>query len=84
MTKILYFARMRQVAGRAEENVDIPPEVKTIRALMAHLASRDEALAHAFADERIVRAAINRTHVQLDAVIAGAEEIAFFPPVTGG
>lgn len=84
MTRILYFARMRQLAGRAEEDVDIPPEVRTIRELMAFLGRRDETLAHAFADERVIRAAIDRVHAQLDAAIAGAEEIAFFPPVTGG
>lgn len=84
MTKILYFARMRQIAGRSEEQVDIPPEVTTVRGLIAHLVQRDEGLALAFADERIVRAAIDRAHVPLDAPLGTAREIAFFPPVTGG
>ena len=84
MTKILYFARMRQIAGRAGETLDIPPEVVTLRDLIAHLIARDPGLASAFADERIIRAAINRAHVLLDTPVAGADEIAFFPPVTGG
>lgn len=82
--KILFFARMKQIAGRGEVDIDIPPDVKTISALVDLLKTHDEGLAHVFADMRIVRAAINRKHVQLDALIAGAEEIAFFPPVTGG
>ena len=82
--KILYFARMRQLAGRAEQDTDIPAGVKTVSALIDFLKASDEGLAAAFADMRIVRAAVNRKHVQLDALIEGAEEIAFFPPVTGG
>jgi sulfur-carrier protein len=82
--KIMFFARMKQLAGRGEADVDIPADVKTISALIDFLKSGDEGLAQAFADMRIVRAAINRKHVQLDALIEGAEEIAFFPPVTGG
>jgi sulfur-carrier protein len=84
MTKVLYFARMRQLAGRSSDDIEIPPEVTTVRGLIAHLAASDGGLAAAFADERIIRAAIDRAHVQLDAPIAGAGEIAFFPPVTGG
>lgn len=84
MTKILYFARLRQIVGRAEEEVEIPPGVKTVSGLIEYLKGRDEGLAHAFADLRIVRAAVDQSHVQLDAPIAGAREIAFFPPVTGG
>ncbi len=84
MTKILYFARLKQIVGRGEEEVAIPANVKTVSALIDFLKDRDEGVAHAFADMRIVRAAIDQTHVQFDAPIAGAREIAFFPPVTGG
>jgi molybdopterin synthase sulfur carrier subunit len=84
VTKILYFARLRQIVGRAEEEVEIPPNVKTVSGLIEYLKGRDEGAAHAFADLRIVRAAVDQSHVQLDAPIAGAREIAFFPPVTGG
>lgn len=82
--KILYFARLRQVAGRGSEEVDVPETVKTIGELMDFLSTRDEGLAAAFADRRTVKAAINQSHVAHDAPLAGAQEVAFFPPVTGG
>jgi molybdopterin synthase sulfur carrier subunit len=51
---------------------------------MTWLAGRGEEYAHAFANPRVVRAAIDRTHVKAETPIAGAREIAFFPPMTGG
>lgn len=84
MTKILYFARMRQIIGKGEEDIAIPGEVKTVSMLIDFLKDRDESYAAAFADPRIIRAAINQAHAPLDTPIAGAREIAFFPPVTGG
>ncbi len=84
MTKVLYFARLRQIVGRAEEDISIPSDVTTVGELIDFLKDRDEGAAHAFADLRIVRAAVDQSHVQLDAPITGAREIAFFPPVTGG
>jgi molybdopterin synthase sulfur carrier subunit len=82
--KILYFARIRQIAGRGSEEVEVPASVETVSQLIDFLSARDESLKFAFAERRIVRAAINQAHVPLDAPIAGASEIAFFPPVTGG
>jgi sulfur-carrier protein len=82
--KILYFARIRQIAGRGMEEVDVPPSVTTVRELIDFLAESDERLAAAFADRRTVKAAVNQNHVALDAPLAGAAEVAFFPPVTGG
>ena len=84
MTRVLYFARMRQIIGKAEEDIAIPAEVTTVGRLIDFLKERDEAYASAFADPRIIRAAIDQAHAPLDASIAGAREIAFFPPVTGG
>lgn len=84
MTKILYFARMRQIIGKGEEEIAIPGDITTVSLLIDFLKKRDEAYAAAFADPRIIRAAINQAHAPLDASIAGAREIAFFPPVTGG
>ncbi|MGE3830318.1 MAG: molybdopterin converting factor subunit 1 [Parvibaculaceae bacterium] len=84
MTKILYFARLKQIVGRGEDEIDIPASVKTVSGLIEFLKGRDEGAAHAFSDLRVVRAAVDQSHVQLDAPIAGAREIAFFPPVTGG
>lgn len=84
MTKILYFARMRQIIGKGEEEIVLPADITTVSGLIDFLKARDEAYASAFADPRIIRAAIDQTHAPLDAPIRGAREIAFFPPVTGG
>lgn len=82
--KILYFARLRQLAGRSTEEVDVPADVVTADALMDFLAARDPGLAAAFADRRTIRVAIDQQHAKPDASISGAREVAFFPPVTGG
>lgn len=82
--KILYFARVRQIVGRAEDRIELPPGVTTVSGLIDFLSQRDEGCAAAFADRRTLRAAVDKAHVQLDASLAGAREVAFFPPVTGG
>jgi molybdopterin synthase sulfur carrier subunit len=82
--KILYFAWVRQRVGIAEETVDLPVEVTTVAKLIDWLKARDEAYANAFADLRVIRAAVNQSLVPLDASLSGAREVAFFPPVTGG
>ena len=75
---------MRQIIGKGEEDIVIPADVTTINRLIDFLKKRDDAYASAFADRRIIRAAIDQAHAPLDASIKGAREIAFFPPVTGG
>lgn len=82
--KVLYFAWVRERIGKAEENVDPPASVRTVSDLMQWLVARGEEYANAFATPRVIRAAIDHTHVKPDAAIAGAREIAFFPPMTGG
>jgi molybdopterin synthase sulfur carrier subunit len=82
--RVLYFARVRQIVGRAEERIEVPPAVATVSQLIDYLSARDEGCAAAFADRRTLRAAVDRAHARLDAPIAGAREVAFFPPVTGG
>ncbi|MEO6782416.1 MAG: molybdopterin converting factor subunit 1 [Bradyrhizobium sp.] len=82
--KIKYFAWVRERVGRAEETVDPPPSVRTISDLIGWLARRGDSYAHAFETPRVIRAAIDHAHVKPDATIAGAREIAFFPPMTGG
>lgn len=81
---LLYFAWLRQKIGRSEEQFDLPDGVTTVRALAEHLASRGEGYAQAFADTARLRAAVNQEHVPFDAPIAAGDEVAFFPPVTGG
>jgi molybdopterin synthase sulfur carrier subunit len=82
--KVLYFAWVRERIGKAEEEVDPPAGVATVGELIEWLAGRGEEYEHAFANPRVIRAAIDRNHVRPEAKIAGANEIAFFPPMTGG
>jgi molybdopterin synthase sulfur carrier subunit len=82
--KLLYFAWVRERVGKPEEELDPPPSVHTVGELMAWLSGRGEEYAYAFENAKVIRAAIDRTHVKSDAHIAGAREIAFFPPMTGG
>jgi sulfur-carrier protein len=82
--KILYFAWLRERIGKAEEELEPPPGVSTVAELMRWLAGRDEDYAAAFANPRVIRAALDRTHVKPDTAIAGGREVAFFPPMTGG
>ena len=82
--KLLYFAWVRERVGKGEEVVEPPSEIATVADLMIWLAGRGEEYAFAFANPRLIRAAIDRTHVKPDAAIAGAREVAFFPPMTGG
>jgi molybdopterin synthase sulfur carrier subunit len=82
--KLRYFAWVRERVGKPEEDVEVPAGVATVADLMVWLASRGEEYAHAFENPKVIRAAIDRTHVKPQTSIAGAAEIAFFPPMTGG
>ena len=82
--KVRYFAWVRERVGKPEEELELPASVVTIAELMNWLSRRGEEYAHAFEDPKVIRAAIDQAHVKADATIAGAREIAFFPPMTGG
>ena len=82
--KLRYFAWVRERIGKPEEDIDVPSSVSTVGELAAWLATRGEEYAYAFENPKVVRAAIDRVHVKPDAKLAGAGEIAFFPPMTGG
>jgi molybdopterin synthase sulfur carrier subunit len=82
--KLAYFAWVRERIGKSEEVLDVPANVGTVADLMRWLKTRGEEYEHVFENEGVVRAAIDRMHVRPDAPIAGAHEIAFFPPMTGG
>lgn len=82
--KAVYFAWVRERIGKTEETLAPPPDVVTVADLIGWLKARGETYAAAFANEATIRAAIDRAHVKHDAAIAGAREIAFFPPMTGG
>jgi len=82
--KLLYFAWVREKAGRAEEEVELPAGAETVADVIAWLKTRGSEFEAAFERGEIIRAAIDHTHVKHTAPVAGAREIAFFPPVTGG
>jgi molybdopterin synthase sulfur carrier subunit len=81
---VLYFAWVRQKVGRADEVIEHTPSLRTVGDLAAMLASRGGGYAEAFADMNRLRAAVNQAHVGLDATLSAGDEVAFFPPVTGG
>ena len=82
--KLVYFAWVRERVGRAQEDAELPPQLTTIADLVGWLKERGEGYAEAFANERVVRAAIDHVHAKPGTALAGAREIAFFPPMTGG
>jgi len=82
--KVKYFAWVRERIGKAEETIEPPASVRTVEDLISWLARQGETYAHAFETPRVIRAAIDHAHVKQDTAIAGAREIAFFPPMTGG
>jgi sulfur-carrier protein len=82
--RLLYFAWVRERLGKAEESLDPPANVATVGELLGWLATRGEEYAYAFENTKVIRTAIDHRHVRPDASIAGAGEIAFFPPMTGG
>jgi molybdopterin synthase sulfur carrier subunit len=84
MTRLLYFAWIREKIGKAEETFALPASVTTVAELVTWLRAKGPEYAEAFARPEIVRAAINQTHVKPSASIKDAREIAFFPPVSGG
>jgi molybdopterin synthase sulfur carrier subunit len=82
--KLLYFAWLRARIGRAEEEVRLPPEVRDVGALLEWLRRRGGGYAEALCDLKVVRVAVNRDYVGLDHPLSDGDEVAVFPPVTGG
>ncbi len=82
--KVLYFARIKEAVNYSTEEVDLPNDILTITALKNWLALRGETWANLFSGKQVVRAAINHILVDDLAAIQANDEVAFFPPVTGG
>ena len=82
--KLLYFAWLREKAGVFQEDVTLPDSVATVADLIEWQIGRGGGHAEAFADEAMVRVAVNQEYVGLDHAVAAGDEVAFFPPVTGG
>jgi molybdopterin synthase sulfur carrier subunit len=81
---VLYFAWVKQKIGLSEERIDAPAHVITARDLAEFLRARGRGYAEAFADLSRLRAAVNQEHVPFDTAVGANDEVAFFPPVTGG
>jgi molybdopterin converting factor subunit 1 len=81
---LLYFAWLRQKTGRGEEQLALPAGVKTVSDLILFLKKRGGGFEEAFADLRRIRVAVNQDHCGFDAPLRDGDEVAFFPPVTGG
>ena len=84
MITLLYFARLREALGTGQEQLALPANVHSLGALRAHLAQRGDAWATEMAAGRNLRAAVNQTVATPDTAVADGDEVAFFPPVTGG
>ena len=82
--QILYFAWLRSKTGTAREEVTPPAEVTTVGALMAWLAGRYPGFAEAMAAPGVIRAAVNQDYARPEDPVRPGDEVAFFPPVTGG
>ncbi len=82
--KVLYFAWLRTRIGLGEEEVTPPAGIADVAGLIAWLKERSPGHQTAFADLRAVRVAVNQDHVGFDHPVAAGDEVAFFPPVTGG
>jgi molybdopterin synthase sulfur carrier subunit len=82
--KVLYFASVREKVGKDAEELDVPAGVVTVAALRSHLRGCGGNYENAFAERALLRAAVNQDMVQPSARIKAGDEVAFFPPVTGG
>ena len=84
MTRLVYFAWVRERIGKAEEDIVLPASVRTVSDLLTHLTSLGEEYEAALQFPEVIRVAIDQEHVEHDDPIAGAREIGLFPPMTGG
>ena len=82
--RLLYFASVREKLGQSEETIALPSHVATVADILAWQATRGPEYEAVFTATGIVRVAVDQHHADQTASIAGAREIAFFPPVTGG
>lgn len=81
---IKYFAWLRAKVGKGAEEVSPPEDVRTVGDLMTWLAVERPGLAEALARPGIIRAAVNQEYADPEHPVKAGDEVAFFPPVTGG
>jgi molybdopterin synthase sulfur carrier subunit len=82
--RVLYFAGLREQVGSSSEEIELPAGVSTLAGLRSHLVARGGAWRSALAETRLVRMAVNQQMAQAASAIRSGDEVAFFPPVTGG
>lgn len=81
---LLYFAWLRSKIGQGTEELALPPGVGTVRELIAHLRGRGPGYAAALSDLSVIRVAVNQKFAGLDQTVTDQDEVALFPPITGG
>jgi molybdopterin synthase sulfur carrier subunit len=84
MTKLVYFAWVRERIGKPEEDVSLPVEIETVSDLLRWLKARGEGYENALRYPDVIRVALDQHHADHGEKISGAHEIALFPPMTGG
>ncbi len=82
--RLRYFAWVRERIGKSEEELSLPPELVSVADLIMWLKAQGENYDYAFENAATIRASLDQAHVRHEALLAGADEIAFFPPMTGG
>jgi molybdopterin synthase sulfur carrier subunit len=82
--KVLFFAALREQVGVQSEEVELPGDKSTVAALRSHLAARGGAWQSALSEKKLLRFAVNQDMARTDATLEAGDEVAFFPPVTGG
>ena len=81
---LLYFAMIRENIGKSSETIDLPVDVKFVSELLTYLETKGDNYVSAFAQEDLIRVAVNQEYVGLDHAVSNDDEIAIFPPMTGG
>ena len=82
--KIVYFAWLRTILQKSQENCTLPKDIKNIDDLINFLCEKDEKYAKIFANKQVIRVAVNHEYCDKAQIIKDNDEVAFFPPVTGG
>ena len=81
---ILYFALIRENIGKSSEEIDLPGDNNTVKSLIEHLENKGENYKSAFETPDLIRVAVNQEYVSLDHPVKNSDEVAIFPPMTGG
>ncbi|MCK5424410.1 MAG: molybdopterin converting factor subunit 1 [Emcibacter sp.] len=82
--EIFYFARIREDIGHSSETVNLPENISIVNGLIEYLCERGENYQTAFKNDAAIRVAVNQTYVNFDHPVQDGDEVAFFPPMTGG